>query len=89
MYYEKKGWYGLYHAVEVYFARFARDVSEASCAGLFWDEFDTALLLPFVSIFIQHRRLRPAKDEHGRDAHCVHARSVDMGVHKRPRIGCG
>lgn len=40
------------HAAEVYFARFERDVSGASCAGLFCDELDNALLLPFESIAV-------------------------------------
>jgi hypothetical protein len=32
-----------YHAAEVYFARFEREVSGASCAGLFCDKFNKAL----------------------------------------------
>jgi len=39
-----------YHAADVYFARFEREVSGASCAGLFCDELDSALLLPLTSI---------------------------------------
>lgn len=33
-----------YHAAEIYFARFERIVSGASCAGLFCEEFDTVFM---------------------------------------------
>lgn len=39
-----------YQAADVYFARFERELSGASGAGLFCDEFDTVLLLPLRSI---------------------------------------
>lgn len=39
-------------AAEVYFARFEREFSGASCAGLFGDELDNALLLPFEYIAV-------------------------------------